>query len=199
MSLKTQPLTPSALTQSCLSNIDFVEYQGLARILHHSLIRYPEAGFIDGLKECDVAGSWPEFGHRQENSNGRKVLGAFLHQWSSDIDSRLLDKAVITLKLDYGQLFFGPGEPKAVPQGSVYLCEEQLINDRTTVELMDFYRVNGVELQLDFKQPMDHIGLFFAVLDQQQELLLIQRFQNDRHYWVFPGGSVEVGEQPYTG
>ncbi|TOE85539.1 DNA mismatch repair protein MutT [Vibrio parahaemolyticus] len=26
--------------------------------------------------------------------------------------------------------------------------------------------------------------------------MLIQRFQNDRHYWVLPGGSVEVGEQP---
>ncbi|EOV0116860.1 NUDIX domain-containing protein [Vibrio parahaemolyticus] len=26
--------------------------------------------------------------------------------------------------------------------------------------------------------------------------MLIQRFQNDRHYWVFPGGSVEVGEPP---
>lgn len=166
MSLKTESLTQSNLAKSPLSNIDFIAYQGLARILHHSLIRYPEADFVQGLKDCDVAGSWPEFGHRQENSNGRKVLGAFLHQWSSDIDTRLLDKAVITLKLDYGQLFFGPGEPKAVPQGSVYLCEEQLINDRTTVELMDFYRVNGVELQLDFKQPMDHIGLFFAVLDQ---------------------------------
>ncbi|HHG3048353.1 TPA: NUDIX domain-containing protein [Vibrio parahaemolyticus] len=34
------------------------------------------------------------------------------------------------------------------------------------------------------------------LVNHQQELLLIQRFQNDRHYWVFPGGSVEVGEQP---
>lgn len=30
------------------------------------------------------------------------------------------------------------------------------------------------------------------LVNHQQELLLIQRFQNDRHYWVFPGGSVEV-------
>ncbi|ABV88135.1 molecular chaperone [Shewanella pealeana] len=166
MSSNTQPLTQSALTQSSISNIDFVEYQGLARILHHCLIRYPEADFIDGLKECDVAGSWPEFSQRQQNSTGRKLLGDFLQQWSSDIDAADSEKALITLKLDYGQLFFGPGEPTAVPQGSVYLCEEQLINDRTTVELMDYYRAHGVELQLDYKQPIDHIGLFFAVLDQ---------------------------------
>ncbi|MGS0682371.1 TorD/DmsD family molecular chaperone [Shewanella sp. 125m-7] len=170
MSSKTQPLTPSALTPSTLAHssiaVDFVEYQGLARILHHCLIRYPEADFINGLKECDVAGSWPEFSHRQENSTGRQLLGSFLQQWSNEVSAEAAEKALITLKLDYGQLFFGPGEPTAVPQGSVYLCEEQLINDRTTVELMDFYRAHGVELQLDYKQPVDHIGLFFAVLDQ---------------------------------
>ncbi|GIU38077.1 molecular chaperone TorD family protein [Shewanella schlegeliana] len=166
MSSKTESITQSSTAQSSLSKIDFVEYQGLARILHHCLIRYPEADFINGLKDCDVAGSWPEFEHRLENSNGRQLLGTFLQQWSSDIDCADLEKALISLKLDYGQLFFGPGEPTAVPQGSVYLCEEQLINDRTTVELMDFYRAHGVELQLDYKQPIDHIGLFFAVLDQ---------------------------------
>lgn len=166
MSSNTQSLTQSTLAQASLSSIDFVEYQGLARILHHCLIRYPEADFIQGLKECDVAGSWPEFGCREQNSTGRQLLGDFLEQWSTDVEAAEFEKAVITLKLDYGQLFFGPGEPTAVPHGSVYLCEEQLINDRTTVELMDFYRAYGVELQLDYKQPMDHIGLFFAVLDQ---------------------------------
>ncbi|MCL1139004.1 TorD/DmsD family molecular chaperone [Shewanella pneumatophori] len=166
MSSNTQSLTQSTLAQASLSSIDFVEYQGLARILHHCLIRYPEADFIQGLKECDVAGSWPEFGGREQNRTGRQLLGDFLEQWSTDVEAAEFEKAVITLKLDYGQLFFGPGEPTAVPHGSVYLCEEQLINDRTTVELMDFYRAHGVELQLDYKQPMDHIGLFFAVLDQ---------------------------------
>ncbi|MCK8044271.1 molecular chaperone TorD family protein [Shewanella sp. 1CM18E] len=166
MSSNTQSLTQSTLAQASLSSIDFVEYQGLARILHHCLIRYPEADFIQGLKECDVAGSWPKFGSREQNSTGRRLLGDFLEQWSTDVEAAEFEKAVITLKLDYGQLFFGPGEPTAVPHGSVYLCEEQLINDRTTVELMDFYRAHGVELQLDYKQPMDHIGLFFAVLDQ---------------------------------
>lgn len=155
-----------SLSHSSIAAVDFVEYQGVARILHHCLIRYPEADFINGLKECDVAASWPEFGGREQNSAGRQLLGDFLQQWSSEASAADAEKALITLKLDYGQLFFGPGEPTAVPQGSVYLCEEQLINDRTTVELMDFYRVNGVELQLDYKQPMDHIGLFFAVLDQ---------------------------------
>ncbi|PKH54976.1 molecular chaperone TorD [Shewanella sp. Choline-02u-19] len=145
-----------------INTVDFIEYQGLARILHHCLIRYPEAELVQGLKDCDVAGSWPVFANNKQNSQGREALTTFLQQWQSDDHSEQL----IELKLDYGRLFFGPGEPKAVPQGSVYLSEAQLLNDRSTTALMDFYRAHGVEVAVDYPQPVDHIGLFFAVLDQ---------------------------------
>lgn len=145
-----------------INSIDFAEYQGLARILHHCLIRHPEAELVQGLKDCDVAGSWPIFAKREQNSKGREALAAFLAQWPIDTQ----EAELIELKLDYGQLFFGPGEPNAVPQGSVYLSEEQLLNDRSTMALMDFYQANGVNVDVDYPQPLDHIGLFFAVLDQ---------------------------------
>lgn len=145
-----------------INSIDFAEYQGLARILHHCLIRHPEAELVQGLKDCDVAGSWPIFAKREQNSKGREALAAFLAQWPIDTH----EAELIELKLDYGQLFFGPGEPNAVPQGSVYLSEEQLLNDRSTMALMDFYQANGVNVNVDYPQPLDHIGLFFAVLDQ---------------------------------
>ncbi len=147
---------------SNIASIDFAEYQGLARILHHCLIRHPEAELVQGLKDCDVAGSWPTFAKREQNSKGRQALAAFLTQWPTDTH----ESELIELKLDYGQLFFGPGEPNAVPQGSVYLSEEQLLNDRSTMALMDFYQANGVKVDVDYPQPLDHIGLFFAVLDQ---------------------------------
>ena len=145
-----------------INSIDFAEYQGLARILHHCLIRHPEAELVQGLKDCDVAGSWPIFAKREQNSKGREALAVFLAQWPIDTH----EAELIELKLDYGQLFFGPGEPNAVPQGSVYLSEEQLLNDRSTMALMDFYQANGVNVDVDYPQPLDHIGLFFAVLDQ---------------------------------
>lgn len=147
---------------SNIASIDFAEYQGLARILHHCLIRHPEAELVQGLKDCDVAGSWPTFANRDQNSTGREALAAFLAQCPTDTH----EAELIELKLDYGQLFFGPGEPNAVPQGSVYLSEEQLLNDRSTMALMDFYQANGVKVDVDYPQPLDHIGLFFAVLDQ---------------------------------
>ena len=145
-----------------INSIDFAEYQGLARILHHCLIRHPEAELVQGLKDCDVAGSWPTFANREQNSAGREALAAFLAQWPADTH----EAELIELKLDYGQLFFGPDEPNAVPQGSVYLSEEQLLNDRSTMALMDFYQANGVKVDVDYPQPLDHVGLFFAVLDQ---------------------------------
>ncbi|WOT04194.1 TorD/DmsD family molecular chaperone [Shewanella youngdeokensis] len=151
----------STVTAS-IKPVDFIEYQGLVRILHHCLIRYPEAKLVQELKDCDVAGSWPEFANRAKNRQGREALANFLQHWSVETDN----KQLIELKLDYGQLFFGPGEPKAVPQGSVYLSESQLLNDRSTVALMDFYQQHGVNVAVDYPQPLDHIGLFFAVLDQ---------------------------------
>ncbi|MDB2387232.1 molecular chaperone TorD family protein [Shewanella sp.] len=152
-------MTPNIIT---INSINFEEYQGLARILHHSLIRHPESELVQGFKACDIADSWPTFAKRAQNSKGRALLAGFLAQWSTDTHAAEL----VELKLDYGQLFFGPGEPNAVPQGSVYLSEEQLLNDRSTMALMDFYQAYGVKVDVDYPQPLDHIGLFFAVLDQ---------------------------------
>ena len=32
------------------------------------------------------------------------------------------------------------------------------------------------------------------LINEHREVLLIERVKGDRHYWVFPGGSVEDGE-----
>ncbi|MBV7316308.1 molecular chaperone [Shewanella sp. NIFS-20-20] len=138
-------------------SIDFIEYQGIARILHHVLCQYPEQQLLADFIEHQVATSWPEFQQRPANDQGRAALCRYLNQWQPN--------QLVGLQLDYGQLFFGPGEPKAIPQGSVYLGEEQLLNDRSTVALIDFYKAHGVSLSLAYSQPLDHIGLFFSVLD----------------------------------
>lgn len=140
-----------------LSKIDFAEYQGIARLLHHLLYQYPQAQLITELKENQVAETWPEFAGRDGNRVGREALAHYLQHWD--------DTQFLELQLDYGQLFFGPGEPKAIPYGSVYLGEEQLLNDRSTLALMDFYQAHDVSLALTVRDPVDHIGLFFSVLD----------------------------------
>ncbi|MCL1058439.1 molecular chaperone TorD family protein [Shewanella gelidimarina] len=143
---------------SSLTENEILEYQGIARILHNVLFNDPTPELIQGFIGHGVAQSWPEFTSSAEEKSGRELLSNYLGQWTVDKQQ--------TLKLDYAQLFYGPGEPNAVPWGSVYLSERQLLNDKSTMALMAFYQEQGISFELDSNQPVDHIGLFFAVLDQ---------------------------------
>lgn len=143
---------------SLLNKQEIQEFQGIARILHHALFNDPSPGFIQDLIDHDVIQSWPDFTHSALETQGKTLLTDYLTQWSPAQQQ--------ALKLDYGQLFYGPGEPSAVPWGSVYLSERQLLNDKSTLALKAFYQEQGIGFSLDSNQPVDHIGLFFAVLDQ---------------------------------
>ncbi|WP_153916708.1 TorD/DmsD family molecular chaperone [Shewanella sp. TC10] len=134
------------------------EYQAIARILHNLFCHYPEAELVNSMIENDVAATWPTFAGRRDNQQGRDALTTYLNHWNEA--EQLLD-----LKVDYGQLFFGPGEPKAIPQGSAYLGEDQVHFDASTIALIDFYKQHGVNFELEMPQPVDHLGLFFSVLD----------------------------------
>ncbi|QQX79864.1 molecular chaperone TorD family protein [Shewanella sp. KX20019] len=143
---------------SLLSENEILEYQGIARILHNVLFNDPTPELIQSFIEHHAAQSWPQFTASERETSGRKLLLAYLGQWTSEKQQ--------ALKLDYAQLFYGPGEPNAVPWGSVYLSERQLLNDKSTLALKAFYQEHGISFKLETNQPVDHIGLFFAVLDQ---------------------------------
>lgn len=147
---------------SLLTENELLEYQGIARILHNVLFNDPTPELLQSFIEHDVAPSWPEFTASTQESNGRELLSNYLNLWTADKQQ--------ALKLDYAQLFYGPGEPNAVPWGSVYLSERQLLNDKSTLALKAFYQQQGISFELDTNQPVDHLGLFFAVLDQMFSL-----------------------------
>ncbi|WP_394202560.1 molecular chaperone [Shewanella waksmanii] len=132
--------------------------QAIARVLHNTLLSYPSEASIQAFVDDGLAQTWPQLGNSPINQQGRQLLADFINQWSVE---QLND-----LKLDYGQLFFGPGEPTAMPWGSVYLCEQQLLNDDSTVALMAFYKEHQISFNLEYNQPLDHIALIYAVIDQ---------------------------------
>ncbi|WP_144211582.1 TorD/DmsD family molecular chaperone [Shewanella donghaensis] len=140
------------------------EYQAIARILHNVFCLYPETELVEGFKENAVAATWPKFKQTTANQQGRDALNNYLGQWNVE--------QMNDLKVDYGQLFYGPGEPIAIPQGSAYLGEAQVHFDASTIALIDFYKQHGVNFSLDMPQPVDHLGLFFAVLDSSFERLI---------------------------
>ncbi len=139
------------------SQVNMYELQGLARILHNVLFYDPTTDLIENFIEHQVIESWPTFSDSQAEVDAKAQIQGYLHAWKND--------KALSLKLDYGQLFYGPGEPSAVPWGSVYLEEKQLLNGESTQALMAFYQQQGVSFELDSNQPVDHIGLFFAVMD----------------------------------
>ncbi|MDO6620950.1 molecular chaperone [Shewanella sp. 6_MG-2023] len=146
------------------ANDNYQELQAIARILHNSLLDYPSEQSIQQLVDDQLGIEWPELNHSEQNKLGKTLLSQFSSQWEI---SQLNE-----VKLDYGQLFFGPGTPKAMPWGSVYLGEQNIINDQSTVELMRFYKQFGISFDLKHNQPVDHIALFYAVIDQLLQQLI---------------------------
>ncbi len=144
----------------------YLALQAIARVLHNVLLTYPSEASVQNLVDNQLGETWPELANSLHNQQGKSLLNTFIQQWSIE--------QLNELKLDYGQLFFGPGEPAAMPWGSVYLGEQQLLNDESTVALMAFYKLHQISFDLDYNQPLDHIALFYAVLDQ----MLGQRAEN---------------------
>lgn len=140
------------------------QLQAIARILHNTLLNYPSEQSIQYFIDNQIAESWPELSCSLEQQQGQRLLSAYCLQWNIG--------QINEVKLDYGQLFFGPGEPKAMPWGSVYLSEQQLLNDDTTIKLMQFYKQFGIAFTLDFNQPIDHLALFYGVIVQLLEKLI---------------------------
>ncbi|WP_169628087.1 TorD/DmsD family molecular chaperone [Ferrimonas senticii] len=68
------------------------------------------------------------------------------------------------LLADYRYLLVGPGTKGAYPWGSVYTDRDNLLFGKTTSLLEQFYKLNGVEFELDKNQPLDHVGLIFGAL-----------------------------------
>jgi len=136
----------------------YLEYQGVARILHNVLFYDPSIELIGSFIAHKSIDSWPEYSQSKNELQAKQLINNYLKHWSPEQS--------LSLKLDYGQLFYGPGDPSAAPWGSVYLSEKQLLNGESTQSLMRFYRERGIAFDLDTNQPIDHLGLFFAVLDQ---------------------------------
>ncbi|MBT1444849.1 molecular chaperone TorD family protein [Shewanella sp. JM162201] len=141
-----------------LAELDAELYQAGARVLHHVLHAYPEASTIDEFASSELAQNWPF------ESKGCALIAEALSGWQQ-ADAQARDQQLLALKLDYGQLFFGPGDPKAAPWGSVYTSEAQLLNERTTLQLQGFYRAHGLTVQTALNEPLDHIGLIFAAME----------------------------------
>ncbi|WP_041415796.1 TorD/DmsD family molecular chaperone [Shewanella halifaxensis] len=95
-----------------------------------------------------------------------------LHFWQAEMGISTLEteiflsqaSALEQLQSDHLSLFVGIGMPKAMPWGSVYLSEDNLLLQKSTYALAGFLEDKHLRFQLDEKQPLDHIGLCLSAL-----------------------------------
>lgn len=65
---------------------------------------------------------------------------------------------------EYQRLFIGPHHFEAPAWGSVYLDRDQILFGNSTLELDQWMRVNGIAINEDKKEPVDHIGKMLVLL-----------------------------------
>lgn len=75
-----------------------------------------------------------------------------------------------TLRLDYTGLFLGPFEVPAPPYGSTYLDTPDRVMTESTVEVEEWYRQEGLDIDID--EPADHVA---AELEFVGVLVLAER------------------------
>lgn len=61
------------------------------------------------------------------------------------------------LRVEYARLFVGPFEVLAPPYGSVYLEDEDRVMTQSTLDVLNEYRQEGLEV--DEKEPPDHVAM----------------------------------------
>ncbi|MBY6108161.1 molecular chaperone TorD family protein [Ferrimonas balearica] len=130
-----------------------------AHLFHSVFMKAPERHTVNQLKDRILISAWPEIGGAGERTEtGLALLLQFVEQWQAS------DMQLVALKLDFSRLFIGPGQPLAPPWGSVYLEASSLLNGESTLAFTDFLRQNQIQVAQQSNEPLDHIGIQFAVL-----------------------------------
>ncbi len=148
-----------------LNKDTLLQYQAIANILHHTIAVDPDLAMLDQFKQDELAAQWPRLAANESEDKGIALLAEFLTQWQGTEEESL------HLRRDFTRLFCGPGKPLAAPWGSVYLCEGNQLNEDSTRALQKFYNQHNIKLDLAINEPVDHLGMMFAVLTHLLGLL----------------------------
>lgn len=131
----------------------------LAKMCHALYIMFhqkPTQEQIDSFKDSGV------FSTYCSNHESLLIKNAIGYLNEVSLESGKSDLPVI--KNDFADLFVGPFELKAPPWGSVYLHVDKEVFGESTIEVHQYYKMYGVDLDTGANEPADHIGLMFAFL-----------------------------------
>ncbi len=84
---------------------------------------------------------------------------ALMQRWGESFAGHLTQECLLALQADYTRLFTGLVNVPVAPWESVFFTEERLVFQAQTQDVRAWYRRFGLEINNQFKEPEDHIGL----------------------------------------
>jgi TorA maturation chaperone TorD len=152
----------------------------LGKMCHALYIMFhqkPTQEQIDSLKDSGV------FSAYCSNHESLLIKDAIGYLNKVSIKSGKADLPAI--KNDFADLFVGPFELKAHPWGSVYLHVDKEVFGESTIEVHQYYKMYGVDLDTGVNEPADHIGLMFAFLSYLFSKMLDASYGEDEiDIWI---------------
>ena len=130
------------------------------------LSRPPEKEWIEQLLVEDVFHDAPVGGDQEDISRGLKLI----QTWRDSAWKQDAGRAFAELDADYLRLFIGIGKVLAPPWESVHFSRERLVFQKQTLEVRNWYRNYGLEVEQINREPDDHIGLELTFLSHLAQL-----------------------------
>ncbi len=138
----------------------------LLGVLGKMIYTSPERDWLEDLVQGDLFSEIPFAENQPLVQKGFETMQA----WCLENKSGLSDHALQDLQQDFLRLFIGPGKVLAPAWESVYFSEDRLVFQEQTLQVRQWYRRYGAEIEHIHKEPDDHIGLeliFVAYLAQR--------------------------------
>jgi TorA maturation chaperone TorD len=143
-------------------------------LLGKAFYQYPERAWIQSLIDGDVFTEAPFAGDQPQVSTALALLRA----WSKQHRAGISEQAFDDLCADYTRLFVGPGMVLTPPWESVFFSEERLTFQEQTLQVREWYRRYGLQVEKLHHEPDDHIGLELEFVAHLAKMGLLGLEQN---------------------
>jgi len=149
----------------------------ICSLIGKAIYVYPEKAWLQSLIDEQVFAETP-FG----SGNAKVDAGlARLQEWSEEQHGALTQASFDAVEVDYVRLFIGSKKMFAPPWESVYLNKDHLLFQKETLQVRNWYRRFGLQVEHLYNQPDDHLGIEFSFLAHLARLSL---------------QALEMGDQP---
>lgn len=128
----------------------------------------PELGDLQALVDENIFQEIPLDSGQPEMAEGQ----AFLLSWTENCTPRIQKEQFEAIESDHLRLFVGPGKLLAAPWESVLVNEDHLLFQEETLDVRRWYHRYGYQVENQYHEPDDHLGLELIFLAQLSRLAL---------------------------